>query len=207
MNCNCISEIENKLAKRYSEELGADATADCQSAGFAIGDSSVRVIHKTEFEIVAQAKGFARGKLVPVLASYCPFCGKPAAKESIMPGELTDEQSAILIASAYRLDEVSSWYLAEELRSVLRALLAPTQQPSGEATDDDKVCAERYRWLRARMAFVEGLNAPASMSMRSSIPAPNHDFNADFVGDRFDASVDAATDAAIAAGRVQGGES
>lgn len=27
MNCNCISEIEIKLAKRYSEELGADASA------------------------------------------------------------------------------------------------------------------------------------------------------------------------------------
>ncbi|SAJ96702.1 hypothetical protein UA18_03480 [Burkholderia multivorans] len=52
-----------------------------------------------------------------------------------MPGKLTDEQSAILIASAHRLDELSSVYLAEELRSVLRALLAPTQQPSGEATD------------------------------------------------------------------------
>ncbi|PRE60559.1 hypothetical protein C6P96_04810 [Burkholderia multivorans] len=81
------------------------------------------------------------------------------------------------------------------------------QQPSGEVTDDDKVCAERYRWLRARMAFVEGPNAAASMSMRSSIPAPNHDFNADFVGDRFDASVDAAIDAAMAVARAQGGES
>lgn len=54
-----------------------------------------------------------------------------------MPGKLTDEQSAILIASAHRLDEVSSRYLAEELRSVLRALLAPTQQPSGEVTDTE----------------------------------------------------------------------
>ncbi|MBR8123268.1 DUF551 domain-containing protein [Burkholderia multivorans] len=52
-----------------------------------------------------------------------------------MPGKLTDEQSAILIASAHRLDEVSSRYLAEELRFVLRELLAPAQQPSGEATD------------------------------------------------------------------------
>ncbi|MBU9566274.1 hypothetical protein L0Z13_11790 [Burkholderia multivorans] len=80
MNCNCISEVEKRLAKRYSEELGADATADCQSAGFAMGDGSVRVIHKTEFKIVAQAKGFARGKLIPVIASYCPFCGKPTAE-------------------------------------------------------------------------------------------------------------------------------
>ncbi|MCA8313215.1 hypothetical protein LGN43_02885 [Burkholderia multivorans] len=91
--------------------------------------------------------------------------------------------------------------------NALGALLAPTQQPSGEVTEDDKVCAERYRRLRARMAFVEGHNAPASMSMRSSIPAPNHDFNADFVGDRFDASVDAAIDAAIAAARAHGQDS
>ncbi|QRE00445.1 hypothetical protein [Burkholderia phage BCSR52] len=73
MNCNCISEVEKKLAKRYSEELGADATADCQSAGFEMGDGSIRVTHKTEFKIVAQAKGFAREadsrhcELLPVL--------------------------------------------------------------------------------------------------------------------------------------------
>jgi len=81
MNCNCISEIERKLAKCYTEELSADATADCQASGFAMGVDTVRVIHKTEFKIVAQAKGFTRGKLVPVLASYCPFCGKPAGEE------------------------------------------------------------------------------------------------------------------------------
>ncbi|MDN8102351.1 hypothetical protein [Burkholderia multivorans] len=80
-------------------------------------------------------------------------------------------------------------------------------EPRAEVTGDDKVCAERYRWLRARMAFVEGPNATASMSMRSSIPAPNHDFNADFVGDRFDASVDAAIDGAIAAARAHGQDS
>ncbi|KVH78410.1 hypothetical protein WJ41_03200 [Burkholderia ubonensis] len=32
--------------------------------------------------------------------------------------------------------------------NALRALLAPTQQPSGEVTDDDKQDAERYRCLR-----------------------------------------------------------
>jgi len=80
MNCNCISEIEKKLAKRYTEELSADATADCQASGFAMGDGTVRVIHKTEFKIVAQAKGFTRGKMIPVIASYCPFCGKAAAE-------------------------------------------------------------------------------------------------------------------------------
>ncbi len=53
MNCICISEIEIKLAKRYSEELGVDASADCQSAGFSMSGNSIRVIHKTEFKIVA----------------------------------------------------------------------------------------------------------------------------------------------------------
>ncbi|CAJ9987513.1 gp41 [Burkholderia pseudomallei] len=80
MNCNCISKIEIKLAKRYSEELGVDASADCQSAGFSMSDNSIRVIHKTEFKIVAQAKGFTRGKLIPVISSYCPFCGKSTAE-------------------------------------------------------------------------------------------------------------------------------
>lgn len=80
MNCNCISEIEAKLATRYGEEVGADATADCQSAGFSMSGSSVRMIHKTEFKIVAQAKGFTRGKLIPVISSYCPFCGKSTAE-------------------------------------------------------------------------------------------------------------------------------
>lgn len=80
MNCNCISEIETKLATRYGEELGADATADCQSAGFSTSGNSMRVIHKTEFKIVAQARGFTRGKLIPVISSCCPFCGKSTAE-------------------------------------------------------------------------------------------------------------------------------
>nr|WP_258167520.1 hypothetical protein [Burkholderia multivorans] len=124
----------------------------------------------------------------------------------------TDEASEIVNHPKW---SAGSWSHALDDRDAARAELAratssqahPGQpEPRTEVTDDDKVCAERYRWLRARMAFVEGPNAPASMSMRSSIPAPNHDFNADFVGDRFDASVDAAIDGAIAAARAQGGE-
>ncbi|PRG95384.1 hypothetical protein C6V04_08485, partial [Burkholderia multivorans] len=38
----------------------------------------------------------------------------------------------------------------EDYRAFARALLAPTQQPSGKVTDDDKVCAERYRWMAER---------------------------------------------------------
>lgn len=80
MNCTCINDLELKLAKKYSGELGADATAECQASGFTIG-MSVSVIHKTDFKITADVPGFKRGKTVPVIASFCPFCGK-SARES-----------------------------------------------------------------------------------------------------------------------------
>ncbi|KUY54352.1 hypothetical protein [Burkholderia sp. RF2-non_BP3] len=53
-------------------------------------------------------------------------------------GALTDEQSAILIACAYRLDEAESLYIAEELRSVMRALLAaaPVEQLAAAPADE-----------------------------------------------------------------------
>ncbi|MCO8609682.1 hypothetical protein KGP95_13305 [Burkholderia multivorans] len=69
-----------------------------------------------------------------------------------MPGKLTDEQSAILIASAHRLDEVSSRYLAEELRSVLRELLAPTQQPEPR-TEVKPVKIERHSDMSVLVVF------------------------------------------------------
>lgn len=74
MNCDCINDLEKRLAAKYSSELGADAAVECQAAGFTFGES-VQVIHKTEFKITANATGFKRGKLIPVIASFCPFCG------------------------------------------------------------------------------------------------------------------------------------
>nr|WP_254223985.1 hypothetical protein [Burkholderia multivorans] len=143
---------------------------------------------------------YDRVKSDPALARVVYAAPQPPAQADARVG-LTDEQRSTLESLA----RTSTPYEQEVLRSILAA--HPGQpEPRAEVTGDDKVCAERYRWLRARMAFVEGPNAPASMSMRSSIPAPNHDFNADFVGDRFDASVDAAIDGAIAAARAQGGE-
>ncbi|AYQ88661.1 MAG: hypothetical protein V4793_01630 [Paraburkholderia tropica] len=80
MNCNCISELEKKLAERYSAELGSPASVECRDVGFSMAANSIRVIHKTEFKVTAQAKGWARGKVIPVIASFCPFCGKPAGE-------------------------------------------------------------------------------------------------------------------------------
>ncbi|KVP77488.1 hypothetical protein WJ92_02590 [Burkholderia ubonensis] len=70
-------------------------------------------------------------------------------------------------------------------------------QPSGEVTDDDKLCAERYRYLRGRMCFT-GQKPVATMTLAARLPAPHHDFHTDWKGERFDASVDATVDAARA---------
>ena len=79
MKCNCIADVEKALVKKYSEELGLDAevvTVDCLSSGFGMQGNKVTVIHKTDFRVTADTKGFKRGKLVPMIAAFCPFCGK-----------------------------------------------------------------------------------------------------------------------------------
>lgn len=57
-------------------------------------------------------------------------------------GTVTNDQSAIFIACAHRLDEVGSQYLAEELRSVQCDLLAasPVEQPPAEAAFSAGTC-------------------------------------------------------------------
>ncbi|MEM5325213.1 hypothetical protein VSR34_01195 [Paraburkholderia sp. JHI2823] len=81
MNCNCLNEMEDKVAAKFSADLGVPVEAQCQAVAFGMSDSGVTLWHKTEFKITAPTKGYARGKLVPVMASFCPFCGKSAKPE------------------------------------------------------------------------------------------------------------------------------
>ncbi len=70
-------------------------------------------------------------------------------------GALTSEQSAILIACAHRLDEVESQYLAEELRSVQRDLLAasPVEQHEAAPAHSDDAWVDRFATeLKSKLA-------------------------------------------------------
>lgn len=74
--------MEEKVAAKFSADLGVPVEAKCQGVAFCLSDLGVKLWHKTEFKLTAPTKGFARGKLIPVMASYCPFCGK-STKEQI----------------------------------------------------------------------------------------------------------------------------
>jgi hypothetical protein len=85
MKCDCIDRVEKELAEKFANDLGVEhVTAECQSSGFSIQGNTMIVVFKSDFRIRAEAKGFRRGKSVPVIAAFCPFCGTPTGvqKES-----------------------------------------------------------------------------------------------------------------------------
>lgn len=77
MNCNCIGETEKMVAEKIAEKIGAPVEAKCEAIGFSIG-SGIGLVHLTNFKVTSEAKGWKRGKSIPVQASFCPFCGKSA---------------------------------------------------------------------------------------------------------------------------------
>ena len=81
MKCNCINDIEKKLAEKYTAELGVEANVECQATGFTLIGNSFDLAHRTDYKITAQIKGYTKGKTMPVFANYCPFCGKSVKDE------------------------------------------------------------------------------------------------------------------------------
>jgi hypothetical protein len=83
MNCNCIIDIEKQLKDMHEKHLGTQVEVECQNYGLTFG-KSVRTEHITEFKVTADAKGYKKGKLTSVFASFCPFCGKSTREEQPM---------------------------------------------------------------------------------------------------------------------------
>lgn len=83
MNCDCISDIEKRLAAHMKPQAGETARASCAgSALFIIGGEAVSGL-SIPFRVTGDKKGFTamKGKEMPVVASFCPFCGKGAKRE------------------------------------------------------------------------------------------------------------------------------
>lgn len=86
-NCNCITDIEKKMADFVRPRAGDDATAKMQNTVFYMdGNRKVGEVGGLEmalqipFRIKGSKKGYTseKGKEIGCNVAYCPFCGKPA---------------------------------------------------------------------------------------------------------------------------------
>jgi hypothetical protein len=80
MNCACISDIEKKLKEKLNKETGIDIHVECRNTGFVVIENTMELVHITNFTATGDTKGYKKGKDIRMTANYCPFCGKPFAK-------------------------------------------------------------------------------------------------------------------------------
>jgi hypothetical protein len=88
MNCNCIRETEQRLAEFVMPQAGDDATATCMASGMCITETmGLRTVVNIPFRIKGSKKGFTseKGKEMPFVASFCPFCGVSTAPKAEVP--------------------------------------------------------------------------------------------------------------------------
>jgi len=68
--CSCIQDIEKQL----NEKLGCSDAFVATSLNFVTGEVKPTGMHVTYTQTTA--KGKKVNKKMPLMASYCPFCGK-----------------------------------------------------------------------------------------------------------------------------------
>lgn len=83
MNCGCIKRLEGEIAQApfVKAKAGDNIKVTCAATGFQMTDDmNLKLVINIPFRIRGTAKGFTseKGKEMPVVASFCPFCGKPA---------------------------------------------------------------------------------------------------------------------------------
>jgi hypothetical protein len=69
--------------------------------------------------------------------------------------------------------------------------------PLAQSAEQDRIDAERYRFLRDKMRFSSPPGDIPTMTLNAPLEAPTHDTHKDWISDRFDASVDRTIDAAM----------
>jgi hypothetical protein len=83
MNCNCVKSMETKLAAApfIVEKAGDNITATCQAVGFAMSEEmDLHSVINIPFVVRGTGKGYntVKGKAMPFVSSFCPFCGRIA---------------------------------------------------------------------------------------------------------------------------------
>ena len=86
MNCDCIKDIETKMAAFMASKAGADATAKVVNTVFFLDDEiGLGMALQIPFCIKGSKKGYTseKGKEIGCNASHCPFCGRTTGRYSV----------------------------------------------------------------------------------------------------------------------------
>lgn len=83
MNCGCIKRLEGEIAKMPAliAKAGDNIRVTCAATAFQMTDEmDLKLVINIPFRVRGSAKGFTseKGKEMPVVASFCPFCGTSA---------------------------------------------------------------------------------------------------------------------------------
>jgi len=83
MNCGCIKRLEGEIAQApfVKAKAGDNIEVTCAATGFHLtDDNGMDLVINIPFRVRGTGKGFTseKGKELPVVASFCPFCGASA---------------------------------------------------------------------------------------------------------------------------------
>lgn len=83
MQCKCLEEVIKNVLEMVQKPGAAGPTAKVECAGSAItfGETLDQRVY-VPFRVTADKTGYrsAKGKEIPVFATYCPWCGQLAVK-------------------------------------------------------------------------------------------------------------------------------
>jgi hypothetical protein len=85
MNCDCIKDIESKIAVFMRPKAGDDAEARILNTALMVTETSLVSVLQIPFRIKGSKKGYTseKGKEMGCNASHCPFCGRTTGRYTV----------------------------------------------------------------------------------------------------------------------------